>query len=123
MRHFYFFIFLMGFMTNSYAQFESGKKFKAIPPSNVSPKPEKKTTPPPTTDFPVIIPPNVYKSPNIIQSPPNPVEDYKVKTKSEISMIPKNDFINPGDEIKDRLSKSINKDLVDNGLKENDSYV
>lgn len=93
----------MGFATCTYAQSEFNTKFKAIPP--VSPKSDKKKTPPPTTNFPVIIPPNVYKNPNVIQSPPNPVDDYKVKTKSEISMIPKNEFINPGDEIRDRLNK------------------
>jgi hypothetical protein len=110
MKHFYFFIFLMGVMTSSYAQFESNKKFKAIPPSNTSPKPEKKLTPPPTTDFPVIIPPNVYKSPDIIKSPPNPVSSYQIGKPSEISMIPKNNgFINPGDEIRDRLNKKTDR--------------
>jgi hypothetical protein len=110
MKHFYFFIFLIGFMTNSYAQFESNKKFKAIPPSNTSPKPEKKLTPPPTTEFPVIIPPNVYKSPDIIKSPPNPVSSYQIGKPSEISMIPQNNgFINPGDEIRDRLNKKTDR--------------
>ncbi|PWA07128.1 hypothetical protein DB891_14770 [Flavobacterium laiguense] len=110
MKHFYFFVFLMGFMTSSYAQFESSKKFKAIPPSNTSPKPEKKATLPPTTDFPVIIPPNVYKSPDIIKSPPNPVSSYQIGKPSEISMIPKNNgFINPGDEIRDRLNQKTDR--------------
>lgn len=97
-------------MTSSYAQFESSKKFKAIPPSNTSPKPEKKLNPPPTTDFPVIIPPNVYKSPDIIKSPPNPVSSYQIGKPSEISMIPKNNgFINPGDEIRDRLNQKTDR--------------
>lgn len=106
MKQIYFFIFLIGLVSNSYAQSEFNTKFKAIPPSNTSIKPEKKKTPPPATDFPVIIPPNVYKSPDVIKSPPNAVSDYKMGTKSEISMIPKNsNFINPGDEIRDRLNK------------------
>ncbi|TRX37485.1 hypothetical protein FNW52_05720 [Flavobacterium sp. ZT3R18] len=114
----------MGFMTSSYAQFESNKKFKAIPPSNTSPKPEKKTIPPPTTDFPVIIPPNVYKSPDIIKSPPNPVSSYQIGKPSEISMIPKNNgFINPGDEIRDKLNKDMDRTLIREGLKEDSRYL
>lgn len=103
MKQFFLLIFLIGFTTCTYAQFESNTKFKAIPPISIKPK-EKKATPPPPIDSSVIIPPNVYKSPNV-QSPPNPVSDYKLKVKSEISMIPKNEFINPGDEVRDRLNK------------------
>jgi hypothetical protein len=110
MKQFYFFIFLMGFVTSSYAQFESNSKFKPIPPSNTSPKPEKKTAPPPKTDFPVIIPPNVYKSPDIIQSPPDAVSSYQLGKQSEMSMIPiNNGFINPGDEIKEKLNKKTDR--------------
>jgi hypothetical protein len=107
MKQFCLFIFLIGFTTCTYAQFESGTKFKAIPPTNIKPK-EKKATPPPPIDSSVIIPPNIYKSPNV-QSPPNPVSDYKLKVKSEISMIPKNEFINPGDEVRDRLNKKTDR--------------
>lgn len=96
------FIFLMGFATCTYAQVEFNNKFKGIPPVNI--KPKEKKTPPPKIDTSVIIPPNVYKNPNV-QSRPNPVSDYKVPVKSEISMIPSNEFINPGEEVKDRLNK------------------
>jgi hypothetical protein len=109
MKQFYLFIFLLGFTTCTYAQFESNTKFKAIPPSKINPKPEKKVTPPPAKDFPIIIPPNVYKNPNVIKSPPDAVSEYKIGTKSEISMIPKNEFINPGDEVKDRLNKKTDR--------------
>lgn len=105
MKPFYLFIFLIGFVTSIQAQVEFSNKFKGIPPANTKPKPEKKDIPPTDPNTPVIIPPNVYKSPNIIQSPPNAVDDYKVKTKSEISMLPKDEFINPGDEVRDRLNK------------------
>ncbi|WP_100844917.1 hypothetical protein [Flavobacterium sp. 5] len=124
MKQIFLFIFLIGFATCTYAQVEFSNKFKGIPPVNSKPKPEKKDIPPTDPNVPIIIPPNVYKNSNVIQSPPNPVDDYKVKTKSEISMLPKdNEFINPGDEIRDRLSKSVSKYLVNNGLKENDSYL
>jgi len=102
MKQIYFFIFLLAIVTTGYAQIESNTKFKAIPPTNTKPKPEKKVVPPPAADFPVIIPPNVYKNPN----PKNPISDYKLEIKSEISMIPKdNGFINPGDEMRDKLNK------------------
>lgn len=97
-------------MTNCYSQSEFNTKFKAIPPSNTNPKPEKKKLPPPATDFPVIIPPNVYKSPEVIKSPPNAVSSYQLENKSEMSMIPKNNgFINPGDEVKDRLNQKTDR--------------
>jgi hypothetical protein len=38
-------------------------------------------------------------------------------------MIQTNDFINPGDEVRDKMNKSIEKSLVNNGLKEDTSYL
>jgi len=102
-----FLIFLIGFASCTYAQVEFNNKFKAIPPINIKPK-EKKNTPPPVVDTSQIIPPNVYKNPNV-QSPPNPVSDYRPKIKSEISMIPSNEFMNPGDEIRDKLNKKTDR--------------
>jgi len=122
MKQIFLFIFLIGFTTFTFAQVEFSNKFKGIPPANIKPK-VKKEIPPADPNVPIIIPPNVYKNPNI-QSPPNPVSDYKIDTKSEISMIKKEDeFINPGDEVRDRLNKMIGKSLVNSGLKENDSYI
>lgn len=110
MKHFYFFIILVGFVINGYSQAEFSTKFKAIPPSNTNPKPEKKVVAPPKADFPVIIPPNVYKSPDIIKSAPNPVSSYQIGKTNEMSMIPKNNgFINPGDEVRDRLNKKTDR--------------
>jgi len=125
MKQIYFIILLLiGFVTNGYSQAEFSKKFKAIPPSNTNPKPEKKVAPPPTTDFPIIIPPNVYKSPDIIKSASNPVSSYQIGKSSEISMIPKNNgFINPGDEVRDKLSKDMDKILIREGLKEDSRYL
>jgi hypothetical protein len=95
------FIFLMSFTTCTYAQIEFNNKFKGIPPVNIKPKENK--VPPPKIDTSSIIPPNIYKSPSI-QSPPNAAADYRPKVKSEISMIPTNEFMNPGDEVKKRLN-------------------
>jgi hypothetical protein len=109
MKHIYFLIFCLAFATSSYAQSEFNSKFKAIPPSTKNTKPEKKEIPPKEDNFAPIIPPNVYKSPNVIQSNPDAVSDFKIGVKSEISMIPKNEFINPGDEIKERLNKKTDR--------------
>lgn len=117
----FFLIFLMSFVTCTYAQVEFNNKFKGIPPVKIQPK-EKKNIPPPVVDTSTIIPPNVYKNPNI-QSPSDPLTEYRPKVKSEISMLPTDEFLNPNEEVKDRLSRSVNKDLVNNGLKENDSYI
>jgi len=101
-----FLIFLIGFATCTYAQIEFNSKFKGIPPVNIKPK-EKKNTPPPV-DTSRIIPPNIYKNPNPLS--PNPVTEYKPTIKSEISMLPKQDeFINPGDEVRDRLNKKTDR--------------
>ena len=109
MKQLFLFILLIGFVTCSQAQVEFSNKFKGIPPVNIKPKPEKKYIPPADPNAPAIIPPNIYKNPNAIQSPPNPVDDYKVKTKSEMSMIPKDEFMNPGDEVRDRLNKKTDR--------------
>lgn len=112
MKQFFLFIFLIGFITCSQAQVEFNNKFKGIPPANIKPKPVKKDIPPVDPNVPVIIPPNIYKNSNVIQSPPNPIDDYKVKAKSEISMIPKeDDFINPGDEVRNKLNKKTDRQL------------
>src|SRR6187431_3247383 len=101
------FIFLIGFTTCTYSQVEFNNKFKGIPPVNIKPK-EKKATPPPAIDTSVIIPPNIYKSPSI-QSPPNAISDYKPKVKSEMSMFPSKEFINPGDEVRNRLNQKTDR--------------
>jgi hypothetical protein len=100
------FIFLIGFTTCSYAQIEFNNKFKGIPPVNT--KPKEKKLPPAKIDTSGIIPPNIYKSPTV-QSPPNAVTEYKPKVKSEISMLPSNEFINPGDEVRDKLNKKTDR--------------
>src|SRR6478735_7226377 len=98
------FLFLIGFATCTYAQSEFNSKFKAIPPTAIKPKAEKKVTPPPP-DLGDVIPPKIYKNPNGIQTAPKPLSDFDTPLKSEVSMVPKDEFINPGDEVRDRLNK------------------
>jgi hypothetical protein len=109
MKQLYLFIFFIGCCTSSFAQSEFNTKFKAIPPSTKAPKPEKKEAITPKEEFEPIIPPNIYKSPNVIQSAPDPISDYEIPVKSEITMLPKNEFINPGDEIRDKLNKKTDR--------------
>lgn len=106
MNRFFIFFFLL-FVTCTYAQVEFNTKFKGIPPVNIKPK-EKKNIPPPAVDTSTIIPPNIYKNPNA-QLPSNSLSEYRPKIKSEISMMPTNEFINPGDEVTERLNKKTDR--------------
>lgn len=102
MRHFFIFIFLIGLVTTSYSQFESNTTFKGIPPANTNPKSNKKEPLPPK-DSAVTIPPKIHKNTNAVQLV-TPVVPQMEKS-NEISMIPKpNNFINPGDEVRDKLN-------------------
>lgn len=107
----------MCFATNGYSQNEFSSKFKAIPPLDTSVK-TKKT-------FPSTVAPADKFAPNILKIPEVklPSTDFKIGDPDPISMIRTNDFINPGDEVRDKLNKSISKSLVNNGLKEDTSYL
>ncbi|MBC5838197.1 hypothetical protein [Flavobacterium muglaense] len=110
-------IVMMCFAINGYSQSEFSSKFKAIPPVDTSVKIKK--TPPPTVAPPDIVAPNILKKPETkFQS-----TTFKIGDPDPISMIQTNDFINPGDEVRDKMNKSINKSLVNSGLKEDTSYL
>ena len=79
---------------NGYAQSEFNTKFKAIPAKNKNLKVKKII--PPKADLPKISPPKVEKKPE---------PSLPVKVPNNFSMLPKNDFINPGDVYKDKLNK------------------
>ena len=84
---------------NGYSQTEFNTKFKAIPPIN---KPKKVVAPP--QDAPKIIPPNVFNNTNLNNTKPKPDNSFQMGETKGISMIKINDFINPGDEVRDRLN-------------------
>ncbi|MEC5164631.1 hypothetical protein RCH18_000350 [Flavobacterium sp. PL11] len=86
---------------NGFAQSEFNNKFKAIPLKNNAPKIKKET--PPKFDIPPIEKPNVSKSPEIFS--PNPAPSGSIAPANNFSMIPKNEFINPGDVYKDKWNK------------------
>jgi hypothetical protein len=87
-----FFILMVGMSFNGYSQIESNTKFKPIPPKNTTIKPIKVT--PAVPKLPAKVAPKVTNIPQVEKPKPAPV-----------SMVPKNDFINPGDAVKDKLNK------------------
>lgn len=108
---------MMCFAINGYSQTEFSSKFKAIPPMDTSIKTKKVI---PATVAPLdIVAPNILKKPEVKFQSTN----FKIGDPDPISMIQTNDFINPGDEVRDKMNKSIEKSLVNNGLKEDTSYL
>ncbi|MEZ7500638.1 hypothetical protein QO200_18120 [Flavobacterium sp. Arc3] len=110
-------VIMMCFAINSYSQTEFSSKFKAIPPLDTSIKTKKAM--PATVAPPDIVAPNILKKPEVKFQSTN----FKIGDPDPISMIQTNDFINPGDEIRDKMNKSIEKSLVSSGLKEDTSYL
>lgn len=118
MRQFLLFV-MMCFAAMGHAQAEFGTKFKAIPRIN-TPIAPKKITPLPAVDAPVIKAPNLFKKPDVVLPSSS---KYQIGEEKQISMEQTNDFVNPGDKVKDKLNESVNKSLITNGLKEDDSYI
>lgn len=86
---------------SGYAQSEFSSKFKAIPPKSKAPKINKPI--PPKANMPPIKNPSPFKNPEIYN--PNPSPSKSITPASNFSMIPKNEFINPGDVYKDKWNK------------------
>jgi hypothetical protein len=102
---------------NGYSQAEFSSKFKVIPPIDIGIKTKKAT--------PLKVAPRDIIAPDIFKKPEYklPSTNFKIGDPDPISMIQTNDFINPGDEVRDKMNKSIDKSLVNNGLKEDTSYL
>ncbi|MDG2432129.1 hypothetical protein [Flavobacterium sp.] len=112
-----FLLFMMCVAANGYSQMEFGKKFKSIPPVDMGIK-TKKVAPLPTTK-PDILAPDLFKKPELKL----PSTDFKIGDPDPISMTRTNDFINPGDAVRDKMNIIIDKALVKEGLKEDTSYL
>jgi hypothetical protein len=91
MSRFFFFILIIGMSFKAYTQNEFSNKFKAIPPVDLSFKAKKVKAP--EVEAPAVVTPEVSKSLTLDPKP------------APISMILKNNFINPGDIVRDRLNK------------------
>ncbi len=118
MKQFLLFV-MMCFAVSSYAQTEFSTKFIPIAPINKAPKAEKPVDPK-DIDIPPIDKPNVFKNPNPLNSNNKSV---LLDDKKPISMYKTNEFINPGDAVRDKMTKGLNKTLVREGLKEDDRLL
>ncbi|SDW40574.1 hypothetical protein [Flavobacterium degerlachei] len=110
-------VIIMCMTINGYSQAEFSSKFKVIPPIDIGIKTKKAT--------PLKVAPRDIIAPDIFKKPEYklPSTNFKIGDPDPISMIQTNDFINPGDEVRDKMNKSIDKSLVNNGLKEDTSYL
>lgn len=118
MRQFLLFV-MMCFAAMGHAQAEFGTKFKAIPRIN-TPIAPKKITPLPAVDAPVIKAPNLFKKPDVVLPSSS---KYQIGEEKQISIEQTNDFVNPGDRIRDKMTKDLDKTLVREGLKEDDRLL
>jgi hypothetical protein len=100
MRKIFFLIIIIGISSFGYSQNEFSNKFKAIPPVDLSIKPKKSV--PPVVDPPVIVAPNLLKKPDPLTPPSS---NFQIGKPTQMSMIPQNDFINPGDAVRDKMNK------------------
>ncbi len=104
MKQLLFFIFLIGVGFKSFGQIEFNPKFKAIPPKNTNFKP-KKVTAPITPEKPNIVAPSVFTNTNILNTKPKVNNSFQIGVPDNFSMIPKKEFVNPGDLIVQKLNK------------------
>lgn len=104
MKQFLFFILLIGMSSKSFGQMEFNHKFKAIPPKNTDFKP-KKVAPPTTPEKPNIVAPSVFANTNILNTKPKPNNSFQIGVPDNFSMVPKKEFVNPGDLIVEKLNK------------------
>ncbi len=100
MKKIFFLLLIVGFTTAGYAQNEFSNKFKAIPPVDNNYTPKKSEIK--NNDPAIITAPNVFKKPDPLLPAPR---QYTIGAPKEMSMVKKNDFVNPGDEIVAKYNK------------------
>ncbi|RTY85489.1 hypothetical protein EKM02_13730 [Flavobacterium sp. RSP49] len=105
MKRILFLMITISMSLSGYAQNEFSSKFKAIPPKNTAPKIKKPI--PPKASVPPVKTPNVFKNPELLN--PKPSASAPVAPANNFSMIPKNEFINPGDVYRDKWNKKEEK--------------
>lgn len=96
-------IVIFGIASKSFGQSEFNKKFKAIPSLNANFKAKKIINP--TAEIPDIISPDVFKNADILNTKPKTNHSIQLGEINNFSMVPKTDFINPGDLIVEKLNK------------------
>jgi hypothetical protein len=117
MKQIFLFILLLCIVPKSFAQSEFNTKFKAIPPLNTKPNTKKEVVP--KLDLPKIITPNVFST------KPKPNTAFEIGTpENHFSMTPKNKFEHKlGDVYQDKMTKDLDKTIVREGLKEDNSFL
>ncbi|WP_281336112.1 hypothetical protein [Flavobacterium eburneipallidum] len=123
-------IFFIGIGSQAFGQAEFNIKFKPIKPQKTIVKPkEKKDIPPsinlPKLDIPKIVAPNVFKETNIFGTKPKPNNAFEIGTpENHFSMIQKNKFEHKlGDVYQSKMTKDIEKTMIQEGLKEDKSEL
>ena len=117
MKQIFLFILLLCIVPKSFGQSEFSTKFKAIPPVNIKPTTKKEIiakSDMPKLDLPKIIAPN-----------PKPNTAFEIGTpENHFSMTPKNKFEHKlGDVYQDKMTKDLDKTMVREGLKEDNSFL
>ena len=117
MKQIFLFILLLCMVPKSFGQSEFNTKFKAIPPLNTKPNTKKEVVP--KLDLPKIIAPNVFST------KPKPTTAFEIGTpENYFSMTPKNKFEHKlGDVYQDKMTKDLDKTMVREGLKEDNSFL
>jgi len=129
MKQILFLIFIIGFASKSFGQFDSNIKFKPIPPKKNTAKPKEETLPPPSDfqklNFPKIVAPNVFRETNIFGTKPKPNNSFEIGTpENQISMELKNKFKHKmGDVYQDKMTKDLDKTMIREELKEDKSLL
>ena len=122
MKQIFLFILLLCIVPKSFGQSEFSTKFKAIPPVNIKPTTKKEIIAKsdlPKLDLPKIIAPNVFVT------KPKPNTAFEIGTpENHFSMTPKNKFEHKlGDVYQDKMTKDLDKTMVREGLKEDNSFL
>lgn len=128
MKRILFFIFILGISSKVFGQVEFKPKFRAIKPQTTTAKPKDDIKPPtnlPKLDIPKIVAPNVLKETNIFGTKPKPNNSFEIGTpENHFSMTPKNRFEHKlGDVYQAKMTKDLDKTMVQEGLKEDFSSL
>ena len=117
MKQIFLFILLLCIVPKSFGQIEFNTKFKAIPPLNTKPNTKKEVVP--KLDLPKIIAPNVFAP------KPKTNTTFEIGTpENHFSMTPKNKFEHKlGDVYQNKMTKDLDKTMVREGLKEDNSFL
>lgn len=128
MKQILFFILILGLSSKAFGQAEFNTKFRPIKPQTTTAKPKSDIKPPtnlPKLNIPKIVAPNVLKETNIFGTKPKPNNAFEIGTpENHFSMILKNKFEHKlGDVYQDKMTKDLDKTMVQEGLKEDFSSL